>query len=114
MIDYYILKKGINQDVLKQYGYIRWNEDQHYVKEIMFGDDYVRVAVHKLTGRINFGGCYYMINEADCIKDLIEANLVDAVKFDYSGCSMEDDPNEFEDPGAGIIGLGPEMLREDY
>ena len=75
MIDYYILKKDVNQDILKQYGYKRWNEDQHYIKEIMFGDEYVRIAVHKLTGRINFGGRYYMVKEEDCIKDLIEADF---------------------------------------
>jgi hypothetical protein len=110
MIDYYILKKDISQDVLKQYGYRRWNEDQHYIKEIMFGDEYVRIAVHKFTGRINFGGCYYMIREEDCIKDLIEADLVDAVEFDCRNLAlMEDDPDEFEDNAN--IGLGEEMLR---
>lgn len=113
MIDYYILKQGVNQDILKQYGYRRWNEDQHYVKEIMFGDEYVRIAVHKLTGRINFGGRYYMVKEEDCIKDLIEAGLVDAVEFDYSDLLLiEDDPNEFEDDVE--IGLGSEMLGKDY
>lgn len=109
MIDYYILKKDVNQDILKQYGYKRWNEDQHYIKEIMFGDEYVRIAVHKLTGRINFGGRYYMVKEEDCIKDLIEADLVDAVEFDFSDiCSMED-PDEFEDDVE--IGLGKEMVE---
>ena len=109
MIDYYILKKDISQDVLKQYGYRRWNEDQHYIKEMMFGDEYVRIAVHKLTGRINFGGRYYMIKEEDCIKDLIEANLVDAVEFDYSDRVFMEDLDEFEDNAN--IGLGEEMLR---
>lgn len=109
MIDYYILKKDVNQDILKQYGYKRWNEDQHYIKEIMFGEEYVRIAVHKLTGRINFGGRYYMVKEEDCIKDLIEADLVDAVEFDYSDiCSMED-LDEFEDDVE--IGLGKEMVE---
>ena len=110
MVDYYILKKDVNQDILKQYEYKRWNEDQHYIKEMVFGDEYVRIAVHKLTGRINFGGCYYMVKEEDCIKDLIEDELVDAVKFDYSDiiCPMED-PDEFEDNTN--IGLGEEMLR---
>ena len=108
MIDYYILKKDVNQDILKQYGYIRWNEDQHYIKEIMFDDEYVRIAVHKLTGRINFGGRYYMINEEDCIKDLIEADLVDAVEFDYSDIVFMEDPDEFEDDVE--IGLGKEMI----
>ena len=109
MIDYYILKKDISQDVLKQYGYRRYNEDQHYIKEIMFDDQYVRIAVHRLTGRINFGGQYYMIKEEDCIKDLIEANLVDAVEFDYSDRVFMEDPDEFEDNAN--IGLGEEMLR---
>lgn len=109
MIDYYILKKDVNQDILKQYGYKRWNEDQHYIKEIMFGDEYVRIAVHKLTGRINFGGRYYMVKEEDCIKDLIEADLVDVVEFDYSDiCSIED-PDEFDDDVE--IGLGKEMVK---
>lgn len=111
MIDYYILKQGVNQDVLKQYGYIKWNEDQHYIKEMLFGDEYVRIAVHRLTGRINFSGRYYVVKEEDCIKDLIEANLVDAIEFDYNEIYPMEDLYEFEDPGAGIIGLGPEMLE---
>ena len=110
MIDYYILIKDVNQNILEQYGYKRWNEDQHYVKELVFGDEYVRIAVHKLTGRINFSGHYCLIKEEDCIKDLIEAGLVHAVEFDYSDLYPMEDPDEFEDPGAGIIGLGPEML----
>ena len=109
MIDYYILKENINQEVLKQYGYRRWNEDQHYIKELIFGDDYVRIAVHKVTGRINFGGHYYMINEEDCIKDLIEADLVDAVEFDYSDLVPMEDLDEFEDNVE--IGLGSEMIN---
>lgn len=108
MIDYYILKQGVDQDILKQYGYKRWNEDQHYIKEIMFGDEYVRVAVHRLTGRINFGGRYYMVKEEDCIKDLIEADLVDAVEFDYSDIVFMEDQDEFEEDVE--IGLGKEMI----
>jgi hypothetical protein len=109
-VDYYILKEGINQKVLEEYGYIRWNEDQHYIKEIMFGDEYVRIAVHRLTGRINFGGRYYMIKEEYCIKDLIEAGLVNAVELDYSDRPIMEDPDEFEDDVE--IGLGKEMIGE--
>ena len=75
----------------------------------MFGDEYVRIAVHKLTGRINFGGRYYMVKEEDCIKDLIEADLVDAVEFDYGDIVFMEDPDEFEDDVE--IGLGKEMVE---
>lgn len=109
IVNYYVLKDGINQDILKQYGYRRWNEDQHYVKEMMFGDEYVRITVHRLTGRINFGGRYYMIKEEDCIKDLIEADLVDAIEFDYSDRPILEDLDEFED--LCEIGLGKEMIE---
>ena len=109
MIDYYILKKNINQDILKQYGYTRPDENYNYAKSIKKDDRFAIISVNRHTGRIDMRGYYYNMSIRDCIADLIKDNLVDAAELDYSDRPIMEDPDEFED--LCEIGLGKEMIE---
>ena len=109
IVDYYILKKDISQDILEQYGYRRWDETCNYSKHIKKDDRFVVIVVNRHTGRFDMCGYYYNMCIEDCIKDLIEDNLVEAVELDYNNQVFMEDPDEFEDDV--VIGLGEEMLR---
>ena len=108
IVAYYSLKEGINQNILEQYGYTRPNENFDYCKDIKKDDRFVIITVNK-AGRFFMKGYYYNMNIEECIKDLIDADLVDAVELDYSSQVGMEDPDEFEDDV--VIGLGEEMLR---
>lgn len=107
IVNYYILKEGINQEILEQYGYTRPNEEYNYAKSIRKDDRFVIITVNK-AGRFEMRGYYYNISIEDCIADLIKDNLVDAVELDYSDIVFMEDPDEFEEDVE--IGLGKEML----
>lgn len=110
IVDYYILKKCINQEILEQYGYTRPNEDHNYAKSIRKDDRFAVISVNRHTGRLDMRGYYYNMSIRDCIADLIEDNLVDAVELDYSNRPIMEDSDEFED--LCEIGLGKEMLGD--
>lgn len=109
MIDYYILKKDVNQDILEQYGYTRLNEDYNYAKSIKKDDRFAVISVNRHTGRLDMRGYYYNMSIEECIADLIKDNLVDAVELNYSDRLIIEDPDEFEDDVE--IGLGKEMIE---
>lgn len=109
IVDYYILKKDVNQDILEQYGYARPNEYYNYAKSIKKDDRFAIISVNRHTGRIDMRGYYYNMSIRECISDLIEDNLVDAIELDYSDRPIMEDPDEFEDDVE--IGLGKEMIE---
>lgn len=109
IVDYYILKEGINQELLEQYGYTRPNEDYNYAKSIKKDDRFAVISVNRLTGRLDMRGYYYNMSIEDCIADLIKDDLVDAVELDYSDRIIMEDPDEFEDNV--VIGLSEEMIE---
>lgn len=109
IIDYYILKEGINQEILEQYGYARPNEYYNYAKSIKKDDRFAIISVNRHTGRVDMRGYYYNMSIEECIADLIKDNLVDAVELDYSDRPIMEDPDEFEDDVE--IGLGKEMIE---
>lgn len=110
IVDYYILKDDINQEILERYGYSRPNENYNYCKSIKKDDRFVIITVNK-AGRFEMRGYFYNINMEECIQDLINANLVEAVELSYDDRPIIDE-DEYEDNL--VIGLGPEMLGEDY
>lgn len=109
VVDYYILKEGVNQEVLEQYGYTRSNEDCNYSKYIKKDNRFAIIVINRHTGRLDMRGYYYNMSIEDCIADLIKDNLVKAVELDYNNQVFMEDPDEFEDDV--VIGLGEEMLR---
>ena len=111
IVDYYILKEGINQEILEQYGYTRPNENCNYYKYIRKDDRFVIISVNRHTGRLDMRGYYYNTSIEECVQDLIKANLVEAVELNYDNRPFIDE-DEYEDNL--VIGLGPEMLGEDY
>ena len=80
MINYYKLKDDVNQEILSQFGYTRENTKQNFSKTIRKDDMFIVLSVHRVTKRIEMSGYYYNIDTDEVIKDLIEANLVEAVE----------------------------------